>query len=374
MKAPTVLRTQSGSIFLSFTVDKARYRFAPVKDGQYDNALHYNQALRIASQIAVDVGSGKFDSTLENYRPLSVRQILDLRNKAEITLLSVWEDYINIRKRGVSQTTYDITYKSWSRLIAKCPYKKVIESKEILDWIIETQTPNQSARVLLQINAACNWAVDREILTGNPFKNYKKSLNSKPRKQREEIDPFTVEERDRIIEAFYAHKRYSFHAPLVEFLFFTGCRPSEALALEWIDYENGRIYFEKAWVNSTLKRGLKSEENRVIIANEKVKEILVKQRKVLNEKGFHDSKLIFPSNTGKSHVSWSIFGERKWKPLLKRLEGIRYKTPYQMRHTFITLSIQKASMQDVARHVGNTTTMIARHYAGHTRDFVSPEI
>jgi integrase len=55
---------------------------------------------------------------------------------------------------------------------------------------------------------------------------------------------FTEEERDRVIAAFKAHKGnwngrgtagmgYSYYASLVEFWFYTGCRPSEAIGLQW---------------------------------------------------------------------------------------------------------------------------------------------
>jgi integrase len=48
-----------------------------------------------------------------------------------------------------------------------------------------------------------------------------------------DINPFTREERDVIIRRFEESNHYSYYAPLVKLLFFTGCRPSEAIALQW---------------------------------------------------------------------------------------------------------------------------------------------
>jgi integrase len=48
-----------------------------------------------------------------------------------------------------------------------------------------------------------------------------------------DINPFSLEERDRIIQAFKADRYYKFYAPLIEFLFMTGCSPSAAVALQW---------------------------------------------------------------------------------------------------------------------------------------------
>ncbi|MBC1270555.1 site-specific integrase, partial [Trichormus variabilis FSR] len=66
-----------------------------------------------------------------------------------------------------------------------------------------------------------------------------------------EINPFTREERDIIIKAFEESKLYSYYAPLVKFLFFTGCRPSEAIALQWKHISERYITFEQAITIST---------------------------------------------------------------------------------------------------------------------------
>jgi integrase len=42
-----------------------------------------------------------------------------------------------------------------------------------------------------------------------------------------------------IIEAF--ERDFPFYAPLVKFCFFTGCRPSEAIAVEWKDLRGKRL-------------------------------------------------------------------------------------------------------------------------------------
>ena len=72
----------------------------------------------------------------------------------------------------------------------------------------------------------------------NPFNDL--PPNWWPRLPQREADPYTEEERDRIVE-FYreqrAHKKYAF----VYFRFYTGTRPSEAVALKWgnVDLING---------------------------------------------------------------------------------------------------------------------------------------
>ena len=67
--------------------------------------------------------------------------------------------------------------------------------------------------------------------------------------------PFTAEERDAILRAIATDQfcpkvsgfKHPYYLPLITFLFKTGCRPSEAVALEWghITEDLGRITFQQ---------------------------------------------------------------------------------------------------------------------------------
>ena len=65
---------------------------------------------------------------------------------------------------------------------------------------------------------------------------------------------FTVEERDRIIAAFVNDSRpgtdYRHYAPFVKFLFWTGCRPCEAIGLRWgsVLPDCSRVHFHESIV------------------------------------------------------------------------------------------------------------------------------
>lgn len=81
-----------------------------------------------------------------------------------------------------------------------------------------------------------------------------------------DINPFNASERDRIIKAFEGDRYYGYYAPLVRFLFSTGCRPSEAIALQWkhVSSDFRSVSFEQAVTISikglALKRGLNQEK------------------------------------------------------------------------------------------------------------------
>ncbi len=57
-------------------------------------------------------------------------------------------------------------------------------------------------------------------------------------------------------------------------------------------------------------------------------------------------------------MNYELFRMKVWKPVLKRL-GIRYRPPYQMRHTFATLSISVGeNINWVARMLGHKSPVV----------------
>lgn len=86
----------------------------------------------------------------------------------------------------------------------------------------------------MQLSAACKWTIQHQIIDANPLNGMYKDLAATTR------DPpiaFSAEERDCIIEAFENDTRkginYRHYTNFVKFLFWTGCRPCEAIGLRW---------------------------------------------------------------------------------------------------------------------------------------------
>jgi integrase len=83
---------------------------------------------------------------------------------------------------------------------------------------------------------------------------------------------------------------------------------------------------------------------------------------------------VFPSTRDLGYIDWDYFAISAWKKVLKTINSLEYKNPYQMRHTFITLALKNSiSPQDIARHCGNSAEVIFKHYAGTSRTFVMPD-
>jgi integrase len=216
----------------------------------------------------------------------------------------------------------------------------------------------------MQINACCTWALDYGLIEYNPFEK----LKIKARKPTANIQPFTEEERERIVKAF--RETESFYAPLIEFLFLTGCRPSEAIALRWrhIDADLTRITFCEARVYGITK-STKTNKSRIFPINLKLRSLLtaIKPRRTRGD------DLVFPSKNGLVIDEHNLV-RRQWNCTLEEL-GITRRPLYNCRHTFISFCLSRGiQVQQVAAWVGNSPKTIWEHYAGITTRQEVPEI
>jgi integrase len=351
----------NGSILLRFSYNGQRYSFNPIKGGDYSNQNHLAKAITIGKQIKFDIESGEFDPSLIKYGWLKkIKPTLDLQK--------LWDKYRKFKEAFLSPSTLGVDL---DRRVGNCfallPSINIEDSIKIRDWLIENKTPSQAKRILVQLNACCNWGVESELISENPFQKINKKIIVK--KSEDDINPFTLDERDTIIDAFRASKYYNFYLPLVQFVFYTGCRPSEVVALEWLDIKQNVIIFNKSYVERKKQFRLKTQKKRIIKVNLQVKEVIQ-----LAKSSLPSQSLVFPSKEGK-YLDWHNFCNRAWRKTLKSLPEIEYRNPYQMRHTFITLALQKGvPIVDLAKHCGNSPKIILDKYAGITRDFVMPLI
>jgi integrase len=158
-------------------------------------------------------------------------------------------------------------------------------------------------------------------------------------------------------------------------MFATGCRPSEAIALQWkhISTDFKQITFEQVMIGTDrgrqVRQGLKTQEQRRFPSNTSLVALL----QSIKPKDAQPESLVFPSPEG-GHIDLNNFRNRTWKTVLKGL-GIEYRKLYQTRHTFITLALEtgKLDAKDLARLVGNSPEVIYRHYAGNKRELFVPE-
>lgn len=287
----------------------------------------------------------RFDFTLEKYRFDTAPE------NPTLSILDIYLQYVDFKRHLVKQSSVH-NFTTTINKLKEMPETVLKSPSNIRSWLVEHNTQEQARRVMQRLTTAYDWAIEQEISEEpNPFKKFKKLKKlSDPTP-----DPFTKEERDLIVKTFEDNDPY--FANLVKFLFFTGCRPSEAFGLRWqnVDLVNSKIIFCEVVVMGHHQEGTKTEASRNFPMNNQLREILDDQPKI-NEQ-------VFLSERGKP-IDLHNFSERKWKPLLKTLP-IRYRGCYHCRHTFITLCLDKnIAISQVAKWVGNSAEIILKHYAG----------
>jgi integrase len=264
-----------------------------------------------------------------------------------------------------------------------------MDAVAVRDWAIANLSIDSAKRLISQLSACYAWAKNSKLIEANPFAGMASELKL-PRSKKisvgdREIEPFTAAERDSIIEALKTNQfchpftsknhLHSNYAGYIQFLFYTGCRPSEAIGLQWknIDIDKGVVLFQEAVVQSPggriRKEGLKTQAFRRFKMNNQLREVL-EGAKLLS----HSTEgLVFPAPEG-GFIVQDNFRKRIWKKILQGLE-LEYRVPYQTRHTFITLCLDKGiDAKDIAQWVGNSPEIIYKHYAGSRHSLQVPEI
>lgn len=177
--------------------------------------------------------------------------------------------------------------------------------------------------------------------------------------QRRRPDPYAVEEAEKVISGI--RKDWGADdADYVEFVFFSGLRPSEAIALTWThtDLNQSAIRVERARVMGKDKDVTKTSEGRDVELNPRAWAVLKRRRSVSGLAGGP----VFTQDKGRPwhdlQLQW-----RHWQYTHKRLK-IRYREPYQMRHSSVTWNLMIGkNLLWVAEQHGHSPAVMLKTYA-----------
>jgi integrase len=191
------------------------------------------------------------------------------------------------------------------------------------------------------------------------------------------IEPFSTTERDAILLGFEQHSSHRHYHPFVRFLFLTGCRTGEAIALQWkhIAPDLSSITFSESYSSKLkIRKCTKTGTSRRFPVNSDLQALLAAIRPLQP----NPEDLVFTSHTGLP-IDNSKFTSQVWKgckvgkktykgilsPLVSSGAVGGYRCPYTTRHTFITMMLAAGlTCSQVAKLVGNSPEVILRHYAG----------
>jgi integrase len=365
-KGSVTILDSNGRLQLRFRVNGKRHYLST---GLAVSVSNYKLAELKAAEIEKDILYERFDPTLAKYKPQSALEaVTPTFTPTEIVatasqkphLDELWQRYSQFKKPQVSPSTFAKDYARVRNHIPKLPSSALDDAAIIRDYIISHLTPDSAKRLLMELKACCNWAVEEGLIDSNPFILMKFKV-PKGLDEAHDINPFSKEERDLIIQTMGNDSYYCHYVHYLKFLFFTGSRPSEAIALKWKNIDNGYVKFREAVVVSesglVQKEGLKTQRKRDF-------PITPELQAILNE--FKPAKAdpeayLFRSPRG-GFVDHHNFTNRAWKKTLAKC-GIEYRKSYQTRHTFITLCVEaNINTTAIGRWTGTSAKMIDKHY------------
>ncbi len=323
----------------------------------------------LCKRIELDILAGSFDVSFAKYALIQAGSIR--QPKKEPTILEYWLEWSDFHRDKLSPTTYKCQLNTVTKFLSLYPLFLVTDSNKL----ISKSTEHYSKRTLQScwrwLRTCFYWHIANGVSVENPFDPLPKGFKSLPK--RSDVGVFTRPQQEVILKKFNEYSPN--YVGFVAFLFATGCRPEEAIALTWNDIKDDYILINKAFVRGVLKE-TKTKKDRKIPLNERIKSILEKNC-YSDTKLNSGIKLIFPNSLG-GYINTSNFGTRIWKPLIEDLVLYKklpeYLSLYHCRHTFISECLHaKIPIQQIARWVGNSPEMIWRHYAGVAEEYSLPE-
>jgi len=155
------------------------------------------------------------------------------------------------------------------------------------------------------------------------------------------------------------------YGPYFEFAVQTGLRPSEQVALKWIDIDDRFIHIERSRVRNIEKQDLKTAGSRRFI------EIRPSMRKVLEDQKRLTSSLaspyVFVNSKGRPILQDKL--RELWSRAMAK-SGLTYRRMYETRHTFASWALGAGELPEwVAQTLGHVnTSMIYKTYGRYIRN------
>ena len=211
-KGTVAVESFRGRLRLRFRFNGQRYSMAlGIPDTQINRRVAEARARQIKDDMRLQLahGGNYFDPTLEKYKPESVLSVTepDIQPETMPSLPELWQRYIEARQSGKSPAT--IRMYGWvANHLERCPHKLPTEAQSIFDWLNANVSANSTKRVLMHLSACCKWAKKSDLLSvANPFEDMAAEVKvKKSGTEEDEVNPFTREERDRIIAAFKTNR------------------------------------------------------------------------------------------------------------------------------------------------------------------------
>jgi integrase len=327
--------------------------------GVDDNATGRAIARQKAAQIELDITAGYFDPTLMKYKP----QLLG-KTATEISCPDLFERFMRSMQRDKNLASGSMRrYVCILSHLKRCLDVSAGAIQERMSgnfaaYLKERVSPVTAKSYLYTLSACWDWARGKyRVVETNPWTAHVAKVKSQPHQR---VKPFTTAEIKAILSAFERDRYYSHYHSFVAFLFGIGCRPGEAIALQWKHLGED---FATVWIGHSVadgqRKSTKTGKARTVLLNPQVSEMLRSRHEALRPK---PDDLVFPSPNGK-FIDSRNFRNRAWKTILEQCH-IEYRKPYVTRHSAISHSLANgANYLAVAEQTGHDPKVLHDSYA-----------
>ncbi|MEK0205362.1 site-specific integrase [Klebsiella michiganensis] len=236
-------------------------------------------------------------------------------------------------------------------------------------WIQSQKTTLKTIRNQLSfLRSALDEAVTDGVLPVNPVSLVTASRYQSDKSEAESsyvVDPLSPAEVNALLSAA-GNKQWE---NLFLFAIQTGLRSSELCALRWrdIDFVGKTAHVQNARVVGVIKGTKTKASTRKVELTEEAVAALASQKLFTFMK---DATVFEDPKTNKPWASADAIRKKAWVPTLRKA-CIRYRNPYQTRHTFATSHISRgANLFWLATQMGHKgPEMLFRHYGQYLKEY-----
>jgi len=337
--------------------------------GMEVNPRNIKYAERYLGEIQNRIATGEFHYL--SYFPRSKKAALFGHEKKKKTVKDYLEEYLVIcENRNLSPSTMN-GYRKCLRALSELHKICVTDltPSALKHWVASRKTKLKTIRNRLSfLRSAIDEAVTDGLIPDNPVAHISASRYfsvESGNTEEYEVDPFTPDE----IRIIYLNCKYLQWKTTFQFAFNTGVRPSELCALKWadIDFQRRTAFVQNAIVEGIFKGTKTKSGTRKIELNDEAIQALNEQKQFTLMK----SEFVFedPSNG----QPWSGSGDirqKAWRHIM-RASKIRYRNPYQTRHTFATMHISAGvNLFWLCKQMGHKgPDMLFRNYGSYLADY-----
>lgn len=364
----TIRKHSSGeTINITFTYKGVKCR-EPLSNLEVNNK-NLKYAERTLGEIHNKIERGTF--IYAEYFPRSVRLKIFGNAATGKTVKMYLDEYLKIcETRNLSPSTIG-GYKKCRSALSEL---HIFPASELTPAALKTWIQNQKTTLktirnqLSFLRSSLDEAVTDGVLQINPVSQVTASRYQSKKSDEEStyiVDPLSPAEVSALLKSA-GNKQWE---NLFRFSLQTGLRSSELCALRWrdIDFVEKTAHVQSASVSGVTK-GTKTK------AGTRKVELTEEAMIALNEQkpfSFMKNGCVFEDpKTNKPWASADAIRKKAWVPTLRKA-GIRYRNPYQTRHTFATRMIScGVNLFWLAAQMGHKgPEMLFRHYGRYLKDY-----